>query len=415
MKRFRDLVILLMVAVVILIGFWSLYIALYILLPAFLYILLHDLMKDNSRIKTFKLTYIDYLIIGLIAFELLNYVCSIYPVNSTGYLIKIISLSLFYFFIRYAIEKSFQLQFINQFIAAWGALLSLVTLLSFSMFKYNINYAGFANLLEFRNMYMPMGFYSNAWVTVLLLFLPFQIIVLTSTQKTWLKIASGIFIAITIVDILLSFSRGGYIAIVVFVLLSVAMLLIYKVFSFKKLLLSCVTVGLIVSLMVWPLKNYVLTTVSMGNTTSHQRSFEGRTKVWQNSFVLIKEKPLLGIGSDNFNLRYNAYNKAEESGFVGRIANTYMQILIEKGILGLLLYGLLFYAFFYYSFKNEIKQNKASAILFIVTVVSLLVRELSFNSIFEMDSLLIFVIIIILNNTHNTKYVNETPEIFKIQ
>ena len=152
----------------------------------------------------------------------------------------------------------------------------------------------------------------------------------------------------------------------------------------------------------------------MVSTSSQQRSLNAITNLWSNSLHLFNENPLTGIGADNFQLKYNSLNINEENPFSGRIANSFLQILIEKGILGVLAYSFLTIVFFIVSFGRKIKDIplKTSRLLFAACFIALFVREMSFSSLFTNDALLTLVFIIILNNTHNTKETNEIPNFF---
>lgn len=415
MAKFRDVIVLLIVCAIILIGFWSIYAALYLILPSIILLFTSDILLDRKQLKQYNFSLMDWCILLVVFTEFLCYLLSSYKPNSISTALNVLGLSLLYFFIRYAFNKSYMLNLITIFVVLYGTLLVLFTLMSFLFFQFNVSYEGFSNILEFRNMYMPLGFYSNSWVTVLIILLPFQISTYIDNHKMWIRIVSGVSFIMTIYAIMLSFSRGGYIALAIFALLTLVYFVFCKTVSLKKLVIYGLGIGGLVLLLILPYNDSVLSTIKMGNTTSHQRSFEGRTKVWENSLELIKANPLVGTGANNFTLSYNVNIKNEESGFVGRIANTYLQILIEKGIIGLIAYGVLIIVFFLNSYRtfNQKISKQTHSIIFSAAIISILIRELSFNSMFEIDGLMLLFFIIILNNTHNAKIHCEMPQFSK--
>ena len=96
------------------------------------------------------------------------------------------------------------------------------------------------------------------------------------------------------------------------------------------------------------------------------------------------DHPLLGLGSYNFPMQYVAY-KEEGAAYVGRTFNIILQLLVEKGAIGLLAYCLLFFGFFKVSYENVRLRGgdsfqKAMTVVFMASGVSLLVRDLSYSS-----------------------------------
>jgi O-antigen ligase len=84
-------------------------------------------------------------------------------------------------------------------------------------------------------------------------------------------------------------------------------------------------------------------------------------------------------------MQYAAY-KGEESAYVGRTFNIFLQLLVERGIVGLLAYCLLFFSFFKVShdnirlFRDDIFQ-KTVIVVFMASCAALIVRDLSYSSI----------------------------------
>lgn len=99
-----------------------------------------------------------------------------------------------------------------------------------------------------------------------------------------------------------------------------------------------------------------------------KESSEGRILVWKVSSQMIREHPILGIGFGRFQSEYNLwqakyfkdnYNdgKARLAGNVKLAYNEYLEIFVETGIIGLLLFAGMIFTIFYYSKQQEDISN----------------------------------------------------------
>ena len=75
---------------------------------------------------------------------------------------------------------------------------------------------------------------------------------------------------------------------------------------------------------------------------------EYRLVAWRNSVEMVKDRPLSGFGSGNFKVFYPAYSRKaiidraiDTTKYLGRAHNDYIQIAVEQGLPGLLLFLLL--------------------------------------------------------------------------
>ncbi|RPI26554.1 MAG: hypothetical protein EHM61_11440 [Acidobacteria bacterium] len=77
-----------------------------------------------------------------------------------------------------------------------------------------------------------------------------------------------------------------------------------------------------------------------------QDSLSVRTAVWRNAFEMVKDRPVFGFGFGNFKVFYPQYShaavwdsKMSSSEHWERPHNEYLQILVETGVIGLMLFG----------------------------------------------------------------------------
>jgi O-antigen ligase len=91
---------------------------------------------------------------------------------------------------------------------------------------------------------------------------------------------------------------------------------------------------------------------------SNEKTWVSRTKFWDNSIAMWKEKPLFGVGLGNWQVAFPKYglNQFREFSIVNgtetlqRPHNDFLNILCENGILGLLVYIFLFGWMYYQLF-----------------------------------------------------------------
>ena len=197
---------------------------------------------------------------------------------------------------------------------------------------------------------MNPGAYANFIATIF----PFTLAILLYKKSSlnFISIWAIVNIVITIAIIIITNSRTAWIAIII----SSIFLLIHKTRISKsintflkskwKLMLSIILISIFVFLSTF-LYNY------------KKNSADGRLLVWKISTMSIKDKPILGHGFNSF---YNTYNTKQESYFRNYNGNDnllaadatfafndFIQIALELGILGLILFLLMII----YSLRNN--------------------------------------------------------------
>lgn len=155
-------------------------------------------------------------------------------------------------------------------------------------------------------------------------------------------------------------------------------------------------------------------TIDLNTTTSLRRSSSGRIDQWSNTLDITKNYPFFGFGSRNYPLMHNVYRTEHPDDiFTGRVNSSYVQVLTEKNLLGLLSYVILFIVFLIYSHKKIIstKDNnkKLAHIIILSSLIAIMVRELFFSSVFYNPGLFFLILILFLINTDGS------PKIVKIQ
>jgi O-antigen ligase len=342
-----------------------------------------------------RMNWVDGSLFVVVVSETAGYFNSTYRPNSLHDYQEVLFLALFYCLVRLHLRHEYQRAGVFLLLSLFGLCLSVAALTSFGRQYANLTSLGFDDPTSFRAYFsflQPPGVPTGEWITIFLVLLPFPVLLFlkfADTAKAWASLcpAGALLLTITV-----TFSRGLYVATAIFFISAVLLFRLYGLAAPLKRfagfsLCALVLVAAVVS--VTPVRGPVLTTAAMFRTASQVRSFEGRADLWKASWEVVKARPLFGVGALNFPMQYAAY-KAEDSVYVGRTFNIFLQLLVEKGLAGLLAYGLLFLSFFKVAHDNIRRLpadsfQKAVSALLMASCLALLVRDLSYSSTFVND------------------------------
>lgn len=358
---------------------------------AVVYLLKGALLERDLGAARVRLNRMDYAVLLVALAELVGYAASTYRENSFYPLTEVLFLLLFYYLVRLNLKHSYQRLSLYVFITLWGVFLAAVAAYWFLPLHNRIRALGFADLTDFRNyIYVlnPVGVSIGEWVTVLFLMLPFPVAFCVGLRRPraarWLALAAVVAIVCTIA---VTFIRGAYMALAAFFLFASALFYAYGLFPLRRILLFNVLVACLTAVCLLPLARPVTTTLSVLKTTSQVRSLEGRKNIWRDSMEMIKRHPVFGVGSQNFVMQYAGYKEQRpDSAFAQRPFNYLLQILVEKGLLGLVAYGLLLVCFYWVSHRNvrllgDDTLRKSVVICLMAAYAAALVRDFSDSSI----------------------------------
>jgi O-antigen ligase/Tfp pilus assembly protein PilF len=304
------------------------------------------------------------------------------------------------------LNKKYQIYFVV-FISLLSGLLSLLNIPIFFFRYYESTIYGFNDFSQFRFLYRPLGFLSNEWVTILLCLLPFPVIGLfLSWKKTLIRYGFICIIGLLVFNILVSFSRAGILAFLLFIGLLDLFFYFNRLFSIKKLFFTNVVLILLFTFFAFCFFGSIQSSVRQ--TYSHQRSTEGRLKQWEEIAGTIDRAPFWGIGSKNYALLGRSSQQMDlENSFTGRVNNTYIQLLIEKGGIGLFLWLCVIGIFVFHLFrriKTDTNRNdKVIDSIILSAVLAVLFREIFFSSLFYNSGLLFLFLILLIFNGQKTK------------
>jgi O-antigen ligase len=344
-----------------------------------------------GRYGTGRMNWVDCSLFVVVASETVGYLNSTYRPNSLHDYQEILFLTLFYCLVRLHLGREYQRTGLFLLLSLFGLCLAAAVILSFYRQWAGLASLGFADPTSFRaylNFLQPPGIPPGEWITIFLMLLPFPILLFlrfADTARAWALLCPAVALLLAIAS---TFSRGLYLATAAFFVSAALLFWLYGLAQLRRLVgfSACALLLLAVVICVTPLRGPVLTTASMFKTSSQVRSFEGRTDLWKASWGIVNDHPMFGVGGANFPMQYAAY-KGEESVYVGRTFNIFLQLLVEKGLVGLLAYCLLFFSFFKVSHDNArlrpgVGFEKAASVLFMASFIALLARDMSYSSTF---------------------------------
>lgn len=228
---------------------------------------------------------------------------------------------------------------------------------------------GLTDLVAFR---AQLGSPIHHWVpgegfTALLLTLPFALALFVYFWKTGRAgLARLAFVPPLVITaaLCLSLSRAIFWSIILFYLLVAGLVRVYHIFSYKRTawLLVGAFGSLLLVLLVDSLWYPGIFKAYAGTHATQVRSAQGRLGIWSRSLHLIRDYPLLGVGSSNAGLFLSSTGNAEEgTGFAGRAFSLPIQLLVEKGVVGFTMYGV-FLVLVGYEFHGTMRSGYAKEV-----------------------------------------------------
>ena len=389
----NDLIISILLILLFLTGSWLISLALPAALVVF-FILFFILKKKGLEIR---LTAIDLAVLAILVIELISHARSIYPDNSLAGMEKIFFWYVLYFLFRYGFSRPVLGFLIYPVITGYGVFLglnALITLLSTDGF---LRALGWTDLSGFKSFLSFFKLRINDWATLAICLLPFPLIaaVQNRTSKGFFYGALFAF-CLTALAVLISFSRGAYLSLLLFGLLVLVCILISKSGPARTWLIPGLFTGSMLFLLILPFNRSVSSTLAMNKTSAQQRSTQGRLNILEDGLCKARIYWLTGTGVHNYPLsRDTCTVEQEDSGYSVFTNNLYLQILIEKGLPGLLVYGILFLLILLSFFKNLLrsftKENRLIHGFLFSGFATYAFRELFFSSFFESSQVLVFV------------------------
>lgn len=282
-----------------------------------------------------------------------------------------------YIAIRYVSVDMKNLQILLKGLSILISAVILLTILSFFVFQNSVESAGFEELYSFRFLFRPLGYSTNSWSTVLIATSGVILITycLCFSSKVVRCLLRFLFVT-TVFAILLSFSRGTYVALIIYLVL---LLICVKCYKNKLRILGYILLAGVAVCCLFPKEVY--TTVLMNTTISQQQSNKGRIQASQKALNVFSKRMYYGVGKGNYTLAIDKQlNQDSTMGYTSFAPNIFVQWSIEKGIIGIILY--LFLALCIGKAIWKLRQNNVTVIAG-CTLFAVFVKEMSLGTIYS--------------------------------
>lgn len=237
-----------------------------------------------------------------------------------------------------------------------GIVLGTLSVYQYVTGTYSNTYWGFAQAL-LSNLPGESGYRlggpfrdSPFFGQILLVFVPLALNRLTHERQLWLRCLAGWCLAVSVLTIILTYSRGAFLGLIVMG----ALMVIRRP---PRPIAFAIGLGLITAVLTLAPGNYVdrigtiaeFAPVVGVSDVRNESSFRGRTSENIVAIQLFLDNPLLGVGVGNYNAHYVEYSSrlGMDPRLKNRSAhNLFLEVLAESGVIGLGVFlGILYVAF----------------------------------------------------------------------
>lgn len=329
------------------------------------------------RSRTIKFEIFDIIIASLLLWELVLGIFTESRNNCIGYLTTQYIFTAYYFILRLTLTDDVSVRRFLLVLSAFIFAIAAISLVSFGIFRERIYSAGFENLYDFKHLYRPLGNLNNVWSTLVLVLsgiTAHQLLMYGDNDRK--TVWNVIPFALTLLCLLLSFSRGIYICMGLFIILVCTYIVSSDGKKMGKIM-KCVFFIIFIISVTAVHKNDALRTIRLVETESQQRSLEGRLKAVDHTVKVFKEHPLTGVGTGNYSLAINGlvYENNNDS-YTNLAPNVISQLLLEKGIIGTALWALVFIAMLLQLTTCKQKDKGIQTFIFLFLAI-VFMREMS--------------------------------------
>ncbi|MCQ2974180.1 MAG: O-antigen ligase family protein [Bacteroidales bacterium] len=345
-------------------------------------------------------------IISFLIYSLFGIIFSDYIPNSLSFNIDLAVLLAFYlitdgkFFIS-QYQKNIVKYIFNGFIS----IICIITCFIYISHQTTFTEFGYNELTNFKLIYSPLFMHCNNFATLMLCFLPLILISIIFENHKKIKIWYITNFVLSIFCIITTYSRGVYLALVVFLMLIILTTAIFNKSQAKNILIYIIlALGFSFAIVITnsTMRNSVATTFAFNKTESQKRSFDSRL----NKLNLYSEDfSWFGCGSGNFAIK-NLNNLTNYDTMVSvSSTNSFLQLYVERGLFGLIFFVAMA-CFYFINIRKKIFKGNIITIVSSSGLVALAIREFTFGTFTIISAIVLLSFIMIcftLNNDENEK------------
>lgn len=249
------------------------------------------------------------------------------------------------------------------FLYIFSLICFIVLVLNFSVFSFNI----LNNIIPKGTYFQSILSWHNQTAGLLLFLIPCLLAITFSISNFWIKVFLSICSSIAFSAMVLTYSRGGLLSLFLSILLFIALSINLFKKNWKYLLLIVLLTISLIALIATP-KEFINTTGYISKETIKETdgvNNKMRISLWKNTFKIIHDYPIVGIGPGNFKMRYHSYQD-EPWLYAAYTHNYFLQLAAETGLPGLIVFIVIFVSTMI-SVINKLKKhnNTGKDILFI--------------------------------------------------
>ena len=363
-----------------------------------------------SRAQKIRLCPLDITILCLLLWETALGIFTEGRNNCIDYLTGQYIFTAYYFSLRLGLTGKYEVQKFLQILFIFTSAISIISLISFNIFQNKIYSAGFDSLYDFKHLYRPLGNLNNVWGTLLLILSGIAVIpLMSSSGQKKVPVLNILTLGLLVTCLVFSFSRGIYIC----TGLTVLLMLAYIIFSgcnTKSKIIRCAVILAFMSGVSLIHSGDTLRTIKFVETASQRKSLEGRINTLEYIGEAFQKNPVTGVGTGNWSLATDEYTHSDgNDSYTNFAPNVISQLIVEKGIVGTILWGLVYILEFAMIFRYRFFNKRIQIFIFLFLIV-ILVREASFAAILTDTRLLAAVSILLALSMNNIAY-NPGPAI----
>ncbi|PGZ44820.1 sugar isomerase [Bacillus anthracis] len=296
-----------------------------------------------------------------------------YPVESLRLIVAIIITVSSYFVMKYVLSR-ISIRQLENTLAVSGIIFNMVSLILYVLGAYLLGFHFAGNritslgLLMDRGIPRLIGTFTDPNIFAFCNFIFFYYYLTHLKRK-----GSRIGLLLTVATLLLTFSRGAFVAVAFGFFL-------YFVAAKTKTKIRMIIWGSIFGAgAIYFAQAYfnidVISIVTARFTEVQGDGASGRFDIWGNGLKLFSDSPFLGIGIYN----YRAYSN-NMFGIDHYMHNTFLEVLTESGMIGFVLYALFFLGLFRMFYKNRKQKHSTNYLFFTLCSMGVMMSSLSLIS-----------------------------------
>lgn len=335
------------------------------------------------------LSILDGIVLTLWAYDGISLLWSISPIQPISHF-QVFSLSvIYYFLLRSGFREIKNLKKLLLLYCTLFSVLGIIALVAFILFQDSLKYVEWHQLYNFKYLYQPFGILLNVWGTLVI---GCASIVLITKTLCYKKRLSWMLLTFTSVILsaaaLVTFSRGVYLAWLILLFGEISIIAIGLWKKTKEIQTKAwsltITIVLVLCLVI-TYKGDVSTTLKFDQTLSQQKSTSGRIQSSKAAIVSFKNKFWQGVGNGNYSLAVDTIRyQADSVGFTSFAPNSLVQMGVEKGIIGLILWSILGGQLSLMIFRN---RHQPVTLAVLIVFLSIGVKEMTFAVFFESQAM----------------------------